>query len=52
MAAALANFEIEGLTTNLPLLRHIVAEPEFAANRIHTRWLEQSVLPAFERLHA
>ena len=47
LAAALAAFEIEGLTTNLPLLRFIVAQPDFVANRIHTRWLEQTVLPEF-----
>jgi len=46
---ALAEFEIDGLTTNLPLLRYIAAEPDFMANRIHTRWLEQSVLPAFQQ---
>ena len=49
---ALANFEIEGLQTNLPLLRYIVAQPDFATNNFHTRWLEQTVLPAFQQDHA
>ena len=46
---ALAQFEIDGLATNLPLLRHIVAHSDFAANKIHTRWLEQDVLPSFQQ---
>ena len=45
---ALAAFTIEGLTTNLPLLKFIAAHPDFAANRLNTRWLEQTLLPAFE----
>jgi acetyl-CoA carboxylase biotin carboxylase subunit len=49
LQSALANFEIAGLTTNLPLLRYIATQPDFVANRIHTRWLEQSVLPAFQQ---
>ena len=52
LGEALANFEIGGLTSNLPLLRYIVAQEDFAANRIHTRWLEQSVLPAFQQANA
>ncbi|MCC6706723.1 MAG: acetyl-CoA carboxylase biotin carboxylase subunit [Gammaproteobacteria bacterium] len=48
---ALANFEVEGLTTNIPLLRYIVAQNDFAQNRFHTKWLEQSVLPAFQQDH-
>ncbi len=49
LADALDRFEIEGLTTNLPLLRHIAHHPDFMANDIHTRWLEQTVLPGFEQ---
>ena len=52
LQAALALFEIDGLTTNLPLLRYIAAQPDFAANKIHTRWLEQDVLPSFQQDHA
>ena len=52
LQVALANFEIDGLTTNLPLLRYIAARPDFAANKIHTRWLEQDVLPSFQQDHA
>lgn len=48
LGEALAEFEIEGLTSNLPLLRAIVAEDAFRTNNFHTRWLEQDFLPAFE----
>ncbi len=47
LAHALETFEIEGLTTNLPLLRAICAHEDFRDNRFHTRWLEQDLLPAF-----
>ena len=52
LQVALANFEIEGLTTNIPLLRYIAAQDDFATNRFHTRWLEQDVLPSFQQDHA
>ena len=42
----------KGLATHLPPLRNIVAQPGFAANKFHTRWLEQTVLPAFQQDHA
>ena len=41
---ALAEFRIEGLATNLALLRALAVRPEVQAQRVHTRWLE-SVLP-------
>jgi acetyl-CoA carboxylase, biotin carboxylase subunit len=47
LQAALSQFQIEGVTTNLPLLRFIVRHPDFIANRTSTRWLEDTVLPAF-----
>ncbi len=49
LIAALDRFEIGGIKTNLPLLRHIARHEEFRANEINTRWLEQHVLPAFQR---
>ncbi len=48
LRGALDAFEIGGLTTNLPLLKFIAAHPDYAANRLNTRWLEQTLLPAFE----
>lgn len=48
LAAALDEFTIDGIVTNLPLLKHIVKHPDFIANEISTRWLEQSVLSGFQ----
>jgi acetyl-CoA carboxylase biotin carboxylase subunit len=48
-AAALAAFQVEGLITNLELLRAICADPQFQANGVDTRWLERDCLPAFVR---
>jgi acetyl-CoA carboxylase biotin carboxylase subunit len=45
---ALANFEISGIKTNISLLRFIADHPDYIANRINTRWLEQTLLPAFK----
>jgi acetyl-CoA carboxylase, biotin carboxylase subunit len=44
---ALASFEVEGVPTTIALHRAIVAHPDFRENRIHTRWLEQVLLPTF-----
>jgi acetyl-CoA carboxylase, biotin carboxylase subunit len=48
LQAALAEFEIEGVRTNLPLLRFIAQHADFVDNRINTRWLEKSLLPAYQ----
>ena len=45
LSAALDRFVIEGVPTTIALHRAIVAHPDFIANRIHTRWLEQVLLP-------
>ncbi|MBB3359984.1 MULTISPECIES: acetyl/propionyl/methylcrotonyl-CoA carboxylase subunit alpha [unclassified Novosphingobium] len=42
--AALAEFRVEGIATTIGLHREIIAHPDFRANRIHTRWLEQVLL--------
>lgn len=44
LSDAIAGFEVEGVPTTLPLHAKIVSHPDFIANRIHTRWLEQTVL--------
>lgn len=41
---ALADFHIDGVATNLPLLRALADRSEMASQAVHTRWLE-SVLP-------
>jgi acetyl-CoA carboxylase biotin carboxylase subunit len=47
LRAALDGFTIEGIATNLGLLRHIAAHPDFEHNRVSTRWLEQVLLPSY-----
>lgn len=47
LAKALDQFHVEGIATNLPLLRFIVAHPDFKANNVDTLWLERVLLPAF-----
>lgn len=40
LRAALGQFRIEGLETNLNFLRRVVAHPDFAAGTFNTKWLE------------
>ena len=49
LRAALDDFRLEGIATTLPLHGRIAAHPDFADNRIHTRWLEQVLLPEAAR---
>ncbi|MGX7927128.1 acetyl-CoA carboxylase biotin carboxylase subunit [Tsuneonella sp. HG094] len=44
LIGAIDAFEVEGVPTTLPLHAKIARHPDFIANRIHTRWLEQTVL--------
>jgi acetyl-CoA carboxylase, biotin carboxylase subunit len=44
---ALANFEVQGIATNLPLLIAIATHDDFRSNDISTRWLESTLLPSF-----
>jgi len=41
---AIDDFIVEGVPTTLPLHRAIIDHPDFVANNIHTRWLEQVFL--------
>jgi acetyl-CoA carboxylase, biotin carboxylase subunit len=47
LQSALAVFAVEGIATNIKLLRHIAAHPDYVGNRISTRWLEQTLLPSY-----
>ena len=47
MRRALDEFEIEGIRTNVPFQRYVVAHPDFVRNDITTGWLERTVLPSF-----
>jgi acetyl-CoA carboxylase biotin carboxylase subunit len=50
LAVALAGFEIRGVANNIELLRFIVGHADYRDNRVDTRWLERTLLPAF-RMH-
>jgi len=40
---ALSEFRLEGVATNIGLLRNILRHPDFVAGRVHTRWLDENV---------
>ena len=40
---ALSEFRLEGVATNIGLLRNILRHPDFAAGAVHTRWLDENV---------
>ncbi|GLZ50241.1 acetyl-CoA carboxylase biotin carboxylase subunit [Actinomycetospora sp. NBRC 106375] len=40
LSTALADFSVEGISTNIPLLRRIVADAAYAENTVTTRWLD------------
>jgi len=41
--AALADFVIDGVDTNLAFLRAVLAHPDFAADQITTRWVDDAM---------
>ncbi|MDB6105828.1 MAG: acetyl-CoA carboxylase biotin carboxylase subunit [Gammaproteobacteria bacterium] len=47
LTAALSQFEVKGIATNIPLLLSIVRHADFRANHVSTRWLENTLLPSF-----
>ena len=40
-ARALSEFRLEGVATNLPFLRNVLRHEDFAAGRVHTRWVDE-----------
>ena len=40
---ALSEFRLEGVATNIGLLRNILRHPDFVAGAVHTRWLDENV---------
>ena len=40
MQRALREYYVRGIKTNVAFFRRILAEPDFLASRIHTRWLD------------
>ncbi|MGR8947336.1 MAG: acetyl-CoA carboxylase biotin carboxylase subunit [Gammaproteobacteria bacterium] len=45
----LNEFHIDGIKTNLPMLKFIASSDAFRENQIDTRWLERECLPEFEK---
>jgi biotin carboxylase len=46
MRAALAEYRIEGVVTNIPLLQRILDSPSFLSGEYHTGTLAQELVPA------
>jgi acetyl/propionyl-CoA carboxylase alpha subunit/acetyl-CoA carboxylase carboxyltransferase component len=42
-ARALSEFRLEGVATNIPFLENVLVHPDFAAARVHTRWVDEHV---------
>jgi acetyl/propionyl-CoA carboxylase alpha subunit/acetyl-CoA carboxylase carboxyltransferase component len=40
---ALGEFRLEGVATNIPFLRSILAHADFAAGNVHTRWVDENI---------
>src|SRR5262249_19022724 len=38
---ALSEFRLDGVVTNIPFLRAVLAHPDFVAGNVHTRWLDE-----------
>jgi len=47
LKTALADFEIEGVKSNIPFLQYLISQPEFKTGDINVKWIETSVLPGF-----
>lgn len=47
MKAALADFKIEGIETNIPFLQFVIEQPEFITGDIDIKWIERVVLSKF-----
>ena len=46
MGEALEAFQIGGIDTNLAFQARLVRHPDFVANRLNTRWLEDAFMPS------
>src|SRR5262245_56649931 len=40
---ALSEFRLDGVATNIPFLRSVLAHPEFLEGRLHTRWVDDHI---------
>ena len=41
---ALCEFKIEGVPTNIPFLQNLLQHPDFAANQVYTRFVEEHII--------
>jgi acetyl/propionyl-CoA carboxylase alpha subunit/acetyl-CoA carboxylase carboxyltransferase component len=41
---ALSEFRVDGVATNIAFLQNILAHQDFAAGRVHTRWVEEHLV--------
>ncbi len=49
---ALADFRIEGVATNIDLLQTILAHPDLAAGRVHTRFVDDHIAALVDPINA
>src|ERR1019366_5035349 len=40
---ALSEFRIDGVGTNIPFLRNVLAHADFASGAVHTRWVDEHI---------
>ena len=43
ISRALSEFRLEGVGTNIPFLRNVIEHEDFAAGRVHTRWVDEHI---------
>ena len=43
ISRALSEFRLEGVGTNIPFLRNVIEHADFAAGRVHTRWVDEHI---------
>ena len=44
MRRALGEFVVAGVPTTIAFLLQLLERPEFISNRIHTRWIEETLM--------
>ena len=49
MRVALDAFEVEGIETNIEFHRFVMRHADYAAGKVNTRWLESTLLPAYQK---
>jgi acetyl-CoA carboxylase biotin carboxylase subunit len=48
MSRALDHFVVEGISTNISILKDIIADEQFVEGSVSTRWLETAFMPTWE----